>query len=161
IGVAAILTGFDASITNVLRSFGPNSIIVFKFPVGIHGNLTPEERTRKSLTYDNAMHIRERCKAVEDVSPMLFPNRNVDVHHHGNDVYGIDLFGVEEAYARGGQVDMHVGRFFSDEEARRKAPVAVLGADIEKGLFANVDPLGKVILVDGHELTVVGTMLRP
>jgi len=34
IGVGAILTGFDASIAGVLRSFGPNSIIVFKFNVG-------------------------------------------------------------------------------------------------------------------------------
>ncbi len=34
IGVGAILTGFDASITAVLESFGPNSMIVFKFPVG-------------------------------------------------------------------------------------------------------------------------------
>jgi putative ABC transport system permease protein len=40
-------------------------------------------------------------------------------------------------------------------------PVAVVGQDIEKGLYANVDPVGKTILVDGHELTVIGTMLRP
>ena len=61
IGVSAILTGFDQSMTSVLRSFGPNSIIVFKFPVGFRvGNLSPEERTRKNLTYDNAMHLRER-----------------------------------------------------------------------------------------------------
>src|SRR6478609_3580690 len=73
IGVAAILTGFDASVSAVLRSFGPNSIIVFKFPVGFRvGNLSPEERTRKSLTYDNALHIKERCKSVQDVSAMLF-----------------------------------------------------------------------------------------
>src|SRR6202166_4913673 len=75
IGVAAILTGFDASMTAVLRSFGPNSIIVFKFPVGFRvGDLSPEERTRKSLTYDNAIHLRERCKSVDDVSAMMFPN---------------------------------------------------------------------------------------
>src|SRR4029450_9740075 len=50
IGVAAILTGFDANMTAVLRSFGPNSIIVFKFPVGFRvNNLSPEERTRKNL----------------------------------------------------------------------------------------------------------------
>src|SRR5579872_3047722 len=73
IGVGAIMTGFDASITAVLRSFGPNSIIVFKFPVGIHtGGLSAEERTRKDLTYENAMDIRERCTAVKQVSPMLF-----------------------------------------------------------------------------------------
>lgn len=164
IGVSAILTGFDASMTAVLRSFGPNSIIVFKFPVGFRvGNLSPEERTRKNLTYENAVHLRERTKSVDDVSAMLFANRNtINAHYLGNDMYDVDLFGVEEGYARGGgQVDMHLGRFFTDEESHRRMPVAVIGADIEKGLYANVDPIGKTIQVDGHEFTVIGTMLRP
>ena len=74
IGVAAILTGFDANMTAVLRSFGPNSIIVFKFPVGFRvNNLSPEERTRKNLTYENAMHsegtLQERGECVRDAVP--------------------------------------------------------------------------------------------
>ncbi|HEV2448175.1 MAG TPA: ABC transporter permease [Candidatus Sulfopaludibacter sp.] len=163
IGVAAILTGFDASVAAVLRSFGPNSIIVFKFPVGprTHG-LSAEERTRKDLTYQNALDIRDRCHNVEDVSSMLFPNgRTYNAHYKGNDMYDVNLFGVEEAYARGGQVDIHLGRFFTDEESRRRIPVAVVGADIEKGLYANMDPIGKTINVDGHEFIVIGTMLKP
>jgi putative ABC transport system permease protein len=164
IGVSAILTGFDAQMTGVLRSFGPNSIIVFKFPVGFRvQNLSPEERTRKQLTYDNATHLRERCKSVEDVSAMLFPNSGtINAHYMGNDMYGVNVMGVEEGYARSsGQVELHLGRFFSDEESHRRAPVAVVGADIEKGLYANMNPLGKTIVVDGHEYQVIGTMLRP
>ena len=163
IGVSAILTGFDTSITSVLRSFGPNSIIVFKFPVGPRtGRLSPEERTRKDLTYINAIDIRDRCKSVEDVSTMLFPNHGpINAHYKGNDMYDVNLFGVEEAYARGGQVELHLGRFFSDEESRRRMPVAVIGQDLEKGLYANVDPIGKTISIDGHEFTVIGTMVRP
>ncbi len=163
IGVSAILTGFDASVSAVLRSFGPNSIIVFKFPVGPRtGRLSPEERTRKDLTYQNAMNIRERCRSVEDVSTMLFPNRGpINAHYKGNDMYDVNLFGVEEGYARGGQVDLHLGRFFTDQESRRRVPVAVIGQDLEKGLYAGVDPIGKTILVDGHEFTVIGTMIRP
>src|ERR1041384_4464081 len=157
IGVSAILTGFDASVAAALRSFGPNSIIVFKFGVGPRtGRLSPEERTRKELTYQNAAEIKERCKSVEDVSTMLFPNRGpINVHYKGNDMYDVNLFGVEEAYARGGQVDMNKGRFFTDEESRRRMPVAVIGQDLEKGLFDNVDPIGKPLLVDGHEFTVI------
>jgi putative ABC transport system permease protein len=163
IGVSAILTGFDASVAGVLRSFGPNSIIVFKFPVGPRtGHLSPEERTRKDLTYLNAINLRERCRSVEDVSTMLFPNRGpINVKYKGNDMYDVNLIGVEEAYARGGQVDIHLGRFFSDEESQHRMPVAVIGQDLEKGLFAGVDPIGKPIMVDGHEFTVIGTMLRP
>src|SRR6266567_2761336 len=149
IGVSAILTGFDASVAGVLRSFGPNSIIVFKFPVGPRtGRLSPEERTRKDLTYQDAVQIRERCKSVEDVSTMLFASRGpINVHYKGNDMYDVNLIGVEEAYARGGQVDLHLGRFFTDEESRRKLPVAVIGQDLEKGLYANVHPIGKPIMV--------------
>jgi len=162
IGVAAILTGFDANVTAVLRSFGPNSIIVFKFPVGPRTtNLTAEERTRKNLTYQNAVDIRERCKSVEDVSAMLFVDDMVNLHYKGNDLYDANLMGVEEAYERGGQVDMHLGRFFTDEESRHRMPVAVVGQDVEKGLFDHVDPIGKEILINGHEFRVIGTMLRP
>ena len=162
IGVAAILTGFDANVTAVLRSFGPNSSIVFKFPVGPRtSNLTPEERTRKDLTYQNAVEIRERCTSVEDVSSMLFANDMVNLHYKGNDLYDVNLMGVEEAYARGGQVDIHLGRFFTDEESRHRMPVAVVGQDVEKGLFAHVDPIGKEILINGHEFQVIGTMVRP
>jgi putative ABC transport system permease protein len=164
IGVSAILAGFDANMTGVLRSFGPNSIIVFKFPVGFRvGNLSPEERTRKNLTYENAVHLRERCKSVDDVSAMLFPpNGILNVKYMGNEMYDVNLFGVEEGYSRGsGQVDIHLGRFFTDEESHRRSNVAVIGADVEKGLFSNLDPIGKTILVAGHEFTVIGTMLRP
>lgn len=163
IGVSAILTGFDASVTAVLRSFGPNSIIVFKFPVGPRNHrLSPEERTRKDLTYVNALEIKERCKSVEDVSTMLFANHGpINVHFKGNDMYDVNLIGVEEAYARGGQVELHLGRFFTDQESRRRMPVAVIGQDLEKGLYANLDPIGKTINVDGHEFTVIGTMKRP
>src|SRR4051794_8849694 len=163
IGVSAILTGFDESVAGVLRSFGPNSIIVFKFPVGPRtGRLSPEERTRKDLTYLNALNIRERCKSIEDVSTMLFANRGpINVKYKGNDMYQVNLFGVEEAYARGGQVDIHLGRFFSDEESQHRMPVAVIGQDLEKGLFAGLDPIGKPIMVAGHEFIVIGTMLRP
>jgi len=163
IGVGAILTGFDSTIAGVLRSFGPNSIIVFRFPVGFRvSELTPEERTRKNLTYENAVHIRERCGAVEDVSPMLFPNHNpINVHYKSNEMYDVNLFGVEEAYARQGQADMHLGRFFTDEESRHRQSVAVLGAEVAKALFADVDPIGKTINVDGYEFQVVGTMFRP
>ncbi len=164
IGVSAILTGFDSSMTDILRSFGPNSIIVFKFPVGFRVNdLSPEERLRKSLTYDNAAHIRERTSHVADVSCMLFKGQGMtNVQYQGNIMYDVNLFGVEEAYANsGGQVDIHLGRFFTDEESRRREPVAVIGADIESGLFAHRDPIGKMITLDGHLFQVIGTMKRP
>lgn len=163
IGVGSILTGFDSTITSVLNSFGPNSIIVFKFRAGFRTSApTPEERTRKDLTYENALDIREKCSACSAVSPMLFiDNNNLSARYKGNDIYNINLIGVEEAYADEGQAEMHSGRFLTDEDNRRRAPVAVLGADVTKSLYANVDPIGKTVTVNGQEFQVIGTMNRP
>lgn len=162
IGVAAILSGFDSTMASALSSFGPNSIIVFKWPAGVHGPPTPEQRARKDINYQNAIALRERCDACDAVSPMLFVNRNlIEARYKGNDVTGINFIGVEETYAQEGQADMHAGRFITDSDNRRRAAVAVIGADLTKSLYAGVDPVGKPITVDGHQYEVIGTMNRP
>ena len=163
IGVSSILTGFDKTVTGVLRSFGPNSIIVFKFPVGFRvSNLSPEERSRKSLTYENALSIKEKAKGVQDVSAMLFSGGDIKkARYQGNDMYNVDLIGVDEGYANAGQVDIHLGRFMAEAESQRRMPVAVIGADMEKGLFGSLNSIGKTIVVDGHQFQVIGSMLRP
>jgi putative ABC transport system permease protein len=63
IGVGAILTGFDGAVTNVMKSFGPNSIYVSREPAFQTSDLTPEQRARKQFVYQNVMALREKCLA--------------------------------------------------------------------------------------------------
>jgi putative ABC transport system permease protein len=160
IGVGSIIAGLDGAITNILRSFGPNTIIVLRGSA--MGNWTPEEMKRKPLTREDALAIVERCPSVEYASPYLFPSWD-QIHkarYKGNDNYNIDLGGTEEGYAAGGTV-MLSGRFFTDVENRHRVPVVVLGEDLGKSFFQNVDPVGKWIEVDGHAAQVIGVMERP
>src|SRR6266851_4836761 len=69
IGVGSIIVGLDGAITNILRSFGPNTIIALKGPV--MADWTPEILRRKPLTLENARAIQARCPAVQHVSPYL------------------------------------------------------------------------------------------
>jgi putative ABC transport system permease protein len=164
IGVGSIIAGFDGAITNILKSFGTNNLIVFKFRIGFRaGNLTPEERLRKPLTLDQAHAIAERCPSVEHVSPYLFPSWNMihKARYKGNDLFNLDLGGTEEGYAAGGNAEMKAGRFFTEPENQRRLPVAVIGEDAQQALFAQLNPIGKAIEVDGHSFEVIGVMKRP
>src|SRR5258708_10235225 len=67
IGVGSIIAGLDGAITNMLRSFGPNTVIVTKTTA--MGNASREERRRRPLELENARAIAERCTSVEHVSP--------------------------------------------------------------------------------------------
>src|ERR1044071_4894116 len=68
IGVGSILAGLDGAITDTIRSFGANTLIVVKYnsPMGF-GPRSPEERMRRPLTYDEATAVGERCPSVEHV----------------------------------------------------------------------------------------------
>jgi putative ABC transport system permease protein len=160
IGVGAIVAGLDGAITNILKSFGPNTIVVLRGSA--MGGWTLEEMKRKPLTRDDALAIEERCPSVEHVSPYLFSNWD-QIHkarYKGNDNYNLDIGGTEEGYAAGGTV-MLQGRFFTDTESRHHMPVAVVGEDLGKSWFQGQDAVGKWIEVDGHAVEVIGIMERP
>jgi putative ABC transport system permease protein len=166
IGVGSILTGFDSAVTGIISSFGTDSIIVTRFPAGVHiGPRDPEMEKRKFLTIEDAHAIAERCPSVKGVGPYLYPSGQWDfihrVHYKGNDVYQPQIGGTIASYVASGMAEMKYGRFFSEFEDQHRMPVVVIGEDVQKNLFATEDPVGKIIIVDGHEYQVLGVMKRP
>jgi putative ABC transport system permease protein len=163
IGVGSILTGFDSAVSDAIKGFGTDTIIVTRWEAGVHfGNSSSEEEKRKPITYENALAIAERCPSVDSVGPYLFANWGIHrVKYKGNDVYQARIGGTTEGYVATGQADMKFGRFFSEFENQHRVPVVVIGEDVYKTLFATDDPSGKVIEVDGHSYQVVGVMNRP
>ncbi|HEY7212740.1 MAG TPA: ABC transporter permease [Bryobacteraceae bacterium] len=162
IAVGSILTGFDGAVTNVFKSFGPNTIFVTREPAFRTQDLTPEQRARKQLVYEDVERVRNECSACERVSALAFPNHGpIVTKYKGNAIYQTQLRGVEESFAQTGQIDMEEGRFFSAFEGRHHAPVAAIGADVRKGLFGMQNPIGKMIMADGQQFQVIGAMRRP
>jgi putative ABC transport system permease protein len=162
IGVGSILTGLDGAVTGAIRSLGTNTAIVMRIGPSFGGGRTPEQRMRRPLTYDNVVAISERCPSVEHVSPILQPPNGVfRARYKGNDAFQLNIFGTSEYYAAAGQADMMEGRFFTDAEDRHRMTVAVIGQDLYKQLFGKEDAIGKIMLVAGHQLEVIGVMNTP
>ncbi len=166
IAVGSIIAGLDGAVTNVIRGFGTNTAIIFKFPVGMQTR-TPEMLRRKPITYQDGLAIAARCPSVQSVSPYLIPNSfgsgpQINIaRYKGNELYNANLSGTDEAYVQSGQVEIAEGRFFTDVENEHRMPVAVIGADVPRALFNGEDPIGKWIDVNGHKFEIVGVTKRP
>lgn len=166
IAVGSIITGVNGAITNITKSFGPDTGFAYKFNIGFRGNISGEEFRRKPLTWENAMAIKERCPAVIHVSPYMFsPNMFNNfferIKYKNREVFQVELAGTTESYAVGGAEKMLYGRYFTDDESRRHLPVVVIGEAIYRGLMPDENALGKWVNVNGQQFQVIGVMAKP
>jgi putative ABC transport system permease protein len=54
------------------------------------------------------------------------------------------------------RLEFSEGRFFNEAESTSGRPVIVLGYEIAKGLFDNVNPIGKTVRLYGQRFSVIG-----
>lgn len=167
LSVVSILVGVYGDVNAYLSDYGPETLFIFRFDPGIHtGRLTPEERARKPLTLEDAMAIQEFCPAVKAVTASLYPRfledgpqrGPVTARYKSKEVSGIDYNGTLPATEEVFNSRPARGRFFSDAENMHRADVAVIGSDIAKTLYPDIDALGKPIMIDGVSYQVIGVL---
>ncbi len=161
--VSSVLLGVQKNVQDSLNEFGVDNLWLFKFDPGIHfGRLSPEERTRKSLTYEDGMAIKDECPAVKDVMvEALFrvgqgPQPIRTARNKNHELSSIIFRGVTASYADVENGRMKEGRFFTDLEDTHREDLVVLGFDTEKALFPDETAGGKQVLVDGNLYKVIG-----
>ena len=167
VAVASILVGIDKDMRDYLNDYGTETLFIFKFNPGIHvGRLSAEERSRKPISYEDAMAIKEEAPHVKnltiEVMPKFEPGRPSaappTVRYKGNEVYGIEHTGALPSYEQVYNVHMAQGRFFNEAENIHKVDVAVLGYDLKDALFGAEDPIGKEVQVAGVTYQVIGIL---
>ena len=160
ITVASIFQGLDQQVVEFMESFGTRSLFIFKFDPGIHtGNLTHEEATRKPLTYEDAMAIRDLCPSIETVAVETFIwGPPVTAKYKGVEMEDADFSGPTPEAFQAMNAELKDGRLFTDIDDVHHRDVTVVGADVVTRLLKNEDPIGKSITIDGHNFEVIGTL---
>jgi putative ABC transport system permease protein len=160
--VASVLLGVQKNIQDSLNQFGVDNLFIFKFDPGIHfGRLSQEERTRKSLSYDDAMAMTE-LPAIKDVVVEALPHIGNGpqpirtARNKSHELTNIVFRGVTATYSQVVNGNMKEGRFFTELEDLHRQDVVVLGFDAEKALFPDERAEGQQLLVDGNLYTVIG-----
>jgi putative ABC transport system permease protein len=161
--VASILLGVEKNVQDSLNEFGVDNLFIFKFNPGFHfGRLSPEERTRKSLTYEDGMAIKEELPAVRNVVVQALPHIGEGpqptrtARNKSHELTNMIFRGVTPSYSEVVNGKMKEGRFFTDQEDLHRADVVVIGYDAENSLFPDERAEGKELLVDGNLYTVIG-----
>jgi putative ABC transport system permease protein len=164
ITISSVVNGLNQSVEGLVESLGSNVLFVFRFPA-FTGRPTTEMLTRKQLTYDDAMAMRDLPHVVA-VSPALqYTDNNAPgrtgvtaIKGNGKTMQNTILTGVSPEQKE--VQDLHIadGRFFNDTDEERAGKVTVLGSDTAAQLYPGQSAVGKDVEAAGMVFTVVGVL---
>jgi putative ABC transport system permease protein len=72
----------------------------------------------------------------------------------------VQISGVTANVAELSNLDVDLGRFFTEPENERRAFVAVIGTEVRDELFPRLDPVGRTISIDGIPFRVIGLLVK-
>jgi putative ABC transport system permease protein len=162
--ISSVVNGLNSSVQGVIESLGSNVLFIFRFPV-FGQRPTTEMLTRKQMTYDDAVALRELPHVVA-VSPELryqdhstgFGTGSTAIRGNGRSMQNTVLAGNTPEKKDVSELEVLQGRFFTEQDQERFANVVVLGYDTADQLFGVGNAVGQDVVVGGMTFTVVGVV---
>jgi putative ABC transport system permease protein len=163
ISMVSIIEGFNNSIVKSFQAFGASLVQFQKFDPQFGANDRDEsQRQRKNLTYEDALALKAQCPSMLAVSPERYvgteDGKSIDVVIEGKEATPDAILGTTADYPIANNHIVGEGRFISEADVRRSAPVTVLGYAIAEALFPMRDPIGRTVTIAGRKYSVVGVM---
>ncbi|HXK59220.1 MAG TPA: ABC transporter permease [Acidobacteriota bacterium] len=159
--ISSILTGMRRNFISLIEEFGTENIYAFHLTTGpSFGPRDRREWTRKPLTVEDALAIKNNSDAVQDVAWEGFYFGRNPTLKYGTETYRQGrIRGVPPSYADVTNMVLSEGRFFSESEDLRRSPVCVLGVGVAEALFPHTQNIvGKTLQIDGNRFNIIGVL---
>jgi len=161
IGVAAVIgmlgvgEGAKSQITSQIEKLGSNVLMVFPRRAESKEEALEWRGRSKGLTYEDAIAIREKISAINEVAPQIRTQERV---RYLDKYWDTRLLGTSPSYQGIRNLEMDEGRFFDQEEIDSWAKVCVIGKTVKEELFGNERPVGKDVKVRDERFTAIGVL---
>jgi len=166
IGITAIIMvmsigqGAKDLILNQIKGLGSRTII-------IQPGREPQGPSDVSAIFSDSLKDREfealknksNVPGIAEVSPIVLVAGGTTVSYEGETVQATTV-GASDLMARIMDMYPEEGIFFSEEEIKSQASVAVIGAEVKKKLFGSSEALGQKIKIKNRNFKIVGILPR-
>jgi putative ABC transport system permease protein len=157
IGVAAVISVLSlgsaqgAIVEESFATLGSNLIYVTPPELGISG-----VGAQSTLTLEDAQAIAQNAPSVENVAPMA--QTYAQVVAGGESLSNTIIAGVAPEAEVVDNYAVAQGSFITDFDYGARSRVAVLGSEVAKTLFGEMDPTGQSLRIGGRQFQVSGVL---
>ena len=160
IGIAAVFLtsalgrGAQAEVLKGIAALGAELLVVRPAQVKTTAARKQIQGLATTLKLEDC-HAIARLNVVEQAAPGL--EGMLKVRSDGGTLV-TKVLGTTPAFLRVRNFELSSGRFFDEEQDRTVGRFAVLGARVQRILFAGQDPVGQVIRIKGVPFEILGTL---
>ncbi len=155
--LSAVSEGFQQGNLYVLRELGKNIIIIRNGRTSMQAG---GERAGKLIRLDinDVYAIKEKARLLEHVSPELMRG-GISAKSKFN-ASSSQLSGIWPVYQNIRTIEVDRGRLINDQDCVEARRVLVIGYEMCKQLFAERDPIGQDLSLNGIPYTVIGRVRK-
>jgi putative ABC transport system permease protein len=161
VGVLTLVTALENSLLKNFASMGANtfSISQYDFSSEINQN-DADQRVNPIVSYPQAKAFQDKYNFPFTTTSLSFTAGSaIEVKYQDKKTDPeISVVGIDENFCPNKGLEVVKGRNMNSFDVANNNYICVLGSDFEKGLFANMNPIDKIISIRGAKFRVIGVL---
>lgn len=160
ISVFTMVDSLEKNIKESLDFLGSNVVTVDKFPFEFDDPNFPWWKyfRRPNNSYAEYEFLSANLKSASAIT--IVGRAITTVKYKNSSLNSTDLWGMTYQYKDVYEVDIEIGRYFTQQEIDGGRSVAIIGNEVAESLFPNQSAVGQDIKVKGNKLRVIGVMKK-
>jgi len=157
IAVMSVIHGMDVYVAQQVSDMGADGFRVVR--LAMIGERDPKKylemlRRNPKLRKEEFDYLRDHVTLCRDIG--LESYRRAAISYEKDRSDGVIVRGATPNLSSIANIEVANGRFFTNADNQRRQAVTFIGADIQNRFFQGVDPVGKILRIEGRPFEVVG-----
>jgi putative ABC transport system permease protein len=161
VGVLTLVTALENSLLNNFASMGANTFSISQYDYSAEINQNDaDQRVNPIISYPQAKAFQDKYNFPFTSTSLSFTAGSaIEVKYQDKKTDPeITVVGIDENFCPNKGLEVVKGRNMNSFDVANNNYVCVLGSDFEKGLFANMNPIDKIISIRGAKFRVIGVL---
>jgi putative ABC transport system permease protein len=155
ISVFSVIDSLKISIKSSIESLGDNVIYIQKWPWEFGEDYAWWKYMNRPMPNIRELeYVSSHSGKTQTAAFLVSSMKNVEYRNASVD--NVTVIAASQDYDRIRTFEIEKGRYFSTFESASGQSKVIIGTDIAKALFGEIDPVGKEMKVAGHKVTVLG-----
>jgi putative ABC transport system permease protein len=158
VAVVSVIQGLNNYVATKLFSLSPDVYTIERFGIITSREEFLDALKRKRIQKSDFEAFERLSRSAVMVGARSGTTR--PVRSGSKRLSDVQIAGVTANVAELSNLDVDLGRFFTESENERRAFVAVIGTEVRDELFPRLDPVGRTISIDGVPFRVIGLLVK-